>query len=95
MKSGSMITLLIVIIIAALLLSPLHRGKITIGLFIALINAIYGLVQNMSWQLSTTMRDYAKLKSFLYVGKTFASFFSLSFVNLDKSLSILKQINIY
>lgn len=65
MKSGSMITLLIVIIIAALLLSPLHRGKITIGLFIALINAIYGLVQNMSWQLSTTMRDYAKLKEYL------------------------------
>lgn len=60
-----MITLLIVIIIAALLLSPLHRGKITIGLFIALINAIYGLVQNMSWQLSTTMRDYAKLKEYL------------------------------
>ncbi|MED4955059.1 ABC transporter ATP-binding protein [Paenibacillus sp. FSL R5-0527] len=75
MKSGSMVTLLIVIVIVALLLPSLHRGETSLGIFIALVNAIYGLVQNMSWQLSSTMYDYARLKEYL---KEFSIFTRLS-----------------
>lgn len=65
MKSGSLITLLLVIFIVGLLLPPLHRQEISLGIFIALVNAIYGLVQSMSWQLSSTMHDYARQKEYL------------------------------
>ncbi|GGF99230.1 ABC transporter [Paenibacillus albidus] len=75
MKSGSMVTLLIVIIIVALLLPSLHSGGISLGVFIALVNAIYGLVQNMSWQLSSTMYEYARLKEYL---NDFSIFIKLS-----------------
>lgn len=64
-KSGSMITLLIIFIIVALLIPSLANNKIELGLFIALVNAIYGLVQTMSWQLSNTMREFARLKEYL------------------------------
>lgn len=64
-KSGSLVTLLIVMIIVGILLPTLNSGNISIGLFISLINAILNLVQNMSWKLSGVMREYTRLKEYL------------------------------
>jgi ATP-binding cassette subfamily B protein len=75
MKSGSIITLLIILLIISILLPSLNVGNITIGVFIALVNAIFSLVQTMSWQLSGTMSELSRLQEYL---KDLNSFFSLS-----------------
>jgi ATP-binding cassette subfamily B protein len=75
MKSGSIITLLIISVIISILLPSLNVGNITIGVFIALVNAVFSLVQTMSWQLSGTMSEHSRLQEYL---KDLNSFFRLS-----------------
>lgn len=65
MKSGSMFTILIGVIIMAILLPALGKGDMSSGVYIALVTAVFGLVQSMSWQLSGMMHDLAHLKEYL------------------------------
>lgn len=71
MKSGSMITLMLIGIIISFLLPTLSVGRISSGMFIALVNAILSLVQSMSWQLAEAMSGYARLKEYLNDLNTF------------------------
>lgn len=75
MKAGSMITLLVIAVIIFILLPSLYVDSITIGVFIALVNAVFGLVQTMSWRLSETMCEHARLQEYL---KDLNCFFALS-----------------
>lgn len=75
MKSGSIATLLIIAIIVSSLLPALNEGKISIGTFIALVNAVFSLVQTMSWRLSNTMYELARLQEYI---KDLNPFFALS-----------------
>lgn len=52
LKSGSIITLFLAILI---LLLPFLNGKLTSGLLIALTTAVLNLVQTMSWELSESI----------------------------------------
>ena len=65
MKSGSIITILIGMVIMIILLPTLRNGRISSGTYIALISTIFSLVQSMSWQLSSVMYDMAHLKEFI------------------------------
>lgn len=84
-KSGSMITLVLDAIIIAILLPSFYRGQISTGLFVALVNAILGLVQSMSWRLASAMMEYTKLKEYM---KDFSVFISLSEKNEACSLPL-------
>lgn len=64
MKSSSILTVVISLLIAVVLLFPLGNGAITIGMFMGLINALFGLVQNMSWQLSWVTQELAKAREY-------------------------------
>lgn len=75
MKSGSLITLALVGIITALLIPGVAAGKMTVGVFIALINGLFDLIQGMSWKLSEVMWEYAQLQEYL---KDLNAFFTLS-----------------
>lgn len=75
MKSGAIVTLLVIAVIVSILLPALNVGSITIGVFIALVNAVFSLVQTMSWRLSGTMSEYSRLQEYL---KDLNSFFALS-----------------
>lgn len=75
MKSGSMVTLLVIALIVSILLPNLNDGNISIGVFVALVNAVLSLVQTMSWKLSETMREFSRLHEYL---KDLNSFFALS-----------------
>lgn len=74
MKSGSMFTIGIAVIIMTILLLAVQRGNMTLGIYIALVSTIFSLVQSMSWQLSSVMQEYARLKEYL---KDFSEFFFL------------------
>lgn len=65
MKSGSMVTILIGVIIMAILLPSLERGNMSAGIFIALVGAVFSLVQSMSWQMSGVVLGLARLKEYL------------------------------
>ncbi len=75
MKSGSLVTLLLIFIILLILIPSLRSKTITIGTFIALANASLSLVQNMSWKLSVAMMEHSKLNEYL---KDWNHFFGLS-----------------
>lgn len=64
-KGASIITVFISIFIIGTLLVPLSLGKLSIGIFIALITAALELVQVMSWQLSGTINRLADNKKFI------------------------------
>ena len=75
MKSGSMLTIVLIAIIIASLLPALAQGDISIGMFIALTNAVMSLVQSMSWRLSEAMWEYSRMREYL---KDLNLFFALS-----------------
>lgn len=66
MKSGSMVTIVIGLIIMIILLPSVNNGQMTVGIYIALVSAILSLVQSMSWQLAGVMHEAAKLKEYLH-----------------------------
>lgn len=75
MKSGSMFTIVIAMVILLILLPSVKSGKMNLGIYIALVGTILGLVQTMSWQLSEVMYGYAVTKEYL---KDFTEFAMLS-----------------
>lgn len=60
MKISGIIVLFLSALISAILVFPVLDGKMTIGLYISLVNAIAGLVQVISWQLTATMDQLAQ-----------------------------------
>lgn len=64
-KSASAITTFLSMVIALVLLIPVDRGTFTAGMYIGLITATFSIIQQMSWELSMVMQDYAKNKMYL------------------------------
>ena len=74
MKLASLITLVICFLIAIVLVFLLRDKLITIGMFMALINASFDLVHKMSWELSNITRDIANNHQYL---KSLTSFMKI------------------
>lgn len=73
MKTGSLLTALVSILIVGVLLNPVQTGAITIGMFISLVNSVFSLVQMMSWELTYQVDQLAKNKEYLKDLSVFAS----------------------
>ncbi len=65
MKGGGILTLFISVGIIAILVFPLERGAITVGMFVALVTATFNLVQNLSWSLVHITSELADSREFL------------------------------
>lgn len=65
MKSGSLITALISVLVIFVLLPPVLQGALSVGMFISLINAAFSLVQTMSWQLTDRVVRLAQDQEYL------------------------------
>lgn len=65
MKSSSLITATISIMVIFVLLNPVIAGVITIGMFIALVNAVFSMVQMMSWQFTHIVDQMAHHREFM------------------------------
>ena len=59
MKSASLLTILLDLVIVAVLLLPLSRGELSPGMFMGLVTATLRLVQMMSWNLSYYVKEMA------------------------------------
>lgn len=60
MRYGSLITAAISLIIIIILINPLVNGLLSLGMFIALVNATFSLVTLMSWQLTTSFDNLTR-----------------------------------
>lgn len=65
MKTGSIITAFVSVIIILVLLNPVLTGAISPGMFMSLANAVFGLVQMMSWSFTYSMDQLAKNVEYL------------------------------
>ena len=59
MKSSSLITVLLSLLIICVLLFPLKSGAVSVGMFMGLATATLNLVQIMSWDFTETMKGIA------------------------------------
>ena len=73
MKAASLITTLISLIVAGVLLEPVMKGQVTVGMFIGLVNAVLGLVQMMSWTLSYQVDRLAESREYMRDLTSFAA----------------------
>lgn len=65
MKSGSILTTLVAVLIIFVLVKPVLSGAMTLGLFISLVNAVFGLVQMMSWELTGNIDQLASHREYM------------------------------
>ncbi|WDV46888.1 ABC transporter ATP-binding protein [Clostridiaceae bacterium M8S5] len=65
MQTASSITVVLSVLIALVLLSPVKNGLLTAGMYMSLVTASFKLVQQMSWQLSYTMQKYSRNKVYM------------------------------
>lgn len=72
MKGASLVTLFISLVIVGVLIPPLGKGLISIGMFMGLVTATFNLVQMMSWQLASTTSDLANSREYLKDLSTFS-----------------------
>lgn len=75
LKSGSVISLILAVLIIAVLLPPFYRGSLSFGLLTGLVTAIWDLVQSMSWRLSEAMFELARSREFC---RDFTAFMEMS-----------------
>jgi ATP-binding cassette subfamily B protein len=64
-KAASLVTALISLVVAGVLLGPVVRGQVSVGMFIGLVNAVFGLVQMMSWDLSYQVDQLAQSREYM------------------------------
>mgnify|MGYP002411808980 CR=1 FL=1 len=65
MKSASLITVLISVLIAGVLIAPLGSGAITVGMFMGFVTATFSLAQMMSWELTHITSELANNREYL------------------------------
>lgn len=66
MKSGSIITVFISVMIISVLLPLVSKGIINIGMYMGLATAVLGLVQDMSWELSYITSELARYREYMH-----------------------------
>jgi len=65
MKSASIITAVLSILIIAILLIPLSRHQISIGMFTGLATSTMSLIQMLSWDLNRTIQNLTAAREYL------------------------------
>ncbi|MGI6704720.1 MAG: ABC transporter ATP-binding protein [Clostridia bacterium] len=65
MKAGVILTALISILIVLVLLQPVLSGVLSLGMFISLVNAVFGLVQAMSWNFTYLVDQLARHREYM------------------------------
>lgn len=82
MKSSGIIASIICVITTLILIPPLINKSIKIGIFIALINATYSLVNNMTWKFTRYIEAIANNKEYM---KELTKFINLKEFDLSKT----------
>ena len=74
-KGSSMMLALIALLIALSLISSVVSGELSAGMFMGIISAVFGMVQQLGWQLSGSLENIAKVREYM---KDLTAFIELS-----------------
>jgi len=83
-KGSSMILALIALLIALSLISSVVSGNLSAGMFMGIISAVFGMVQQLGWQMSSSLENISKVREYM---KDLTEFVNLS----EKDENILNQ----
>jgi len=91
-KASSLSLVAIGFLVAAALISPVINGDLSAGMYIGIVVAVFAIVQDMGWQLSTALQDISHSKEYM---KDFTAFLDLSKAEgaLDAKSKFLFSIN--
>jgi len=64
-KGSSMILALIALLIAITLLSPTITGALSAGMFMGIMSAVFGMVQQLGWQMSGSLENMSKAREYM------------------------------
>jgi len=65
LKSASLITVLVSVLITGVLIAPLGAGAISVGMFMGFVTATFGLAQMLSWELTYITGELADNREYL------------------------------
>ncbi|MBP7401264.1 MAG: ABC transporter ATP-binding protein [Clostridia bacterium] len=73
MKGSGILVALLSVAVAGVLLAPVVNGRLSLGLYFAIVNAVFGLVQSISWNLVNQTKQLSKSREYLRDLTTFAA----------------------
>ena len=65
MRTASLSTVLVSVLVAGILIAPLGSGEISVGMFMSLVTATFGLAQMMAWELTHVTSELANSREYL------------------------------
>lgn len=74
-KGSSIILALIGLLIALTLIRPVIIGRLSAGMFMGLVNAVFSMIQQLGWQMSSALENMSKAGEYM---KDLTKFASLS-----------------
>ena len=74
-KVSSLMLVAIALLVALTLISPVINGDLSAGMFMGIVAAVFGIVQDLGWQLSTALRRVSQAGEYM---KDLAAFTGLS-----------------
>jgi ABC-type multidrug transport system fused ATPase/permease subunit len=90
LKSGSIITTVLSIIIIFILLKPVIEGTISIGMYISLVSAVFGMIQIMSWKLTWYFDLLAKNNEYINDTRSLFRLASIDDTNDERDIKEFK-----
>ena len=64
-KGSSMILVLIAMLIAMILINPVVSGQLSAGMFMGIVAAVFGMVQQLGWQMSDSLEKISKAGEYM------------------------------
>jgi ATP-binding cassette subfamily B protein len=74
-KGASMILALIALLVALTLIGPVVSGELSAGMFMGIVAAVFGMIQQLGWQLSGSLEEISKVSEYM---KDLTGFIGLS-----------------
>jgi ATP-binding cassette subfamily B protein len=87
-KGSSMILLLIALLIALTLISPVVSGILSAGMFMGIMSAVFGMVQQLGWQMSGSLQNMSRAGEFM---KDLTEFVELRCQEGNPAVSLVTQ----
>lgn len=64
-KAANIVTVLISMTVALVLIVPMQAGKLTIGLYLALVQQVMNLVETLTWQLNPLLEEFEENRNYM------------------------------
>ena len=82
-KNSNIITVLLSMTVALVLLFPMKEGKLTIGLYLALVQQVMNLVETLTWKLNPLIEEFEENRNYLED--------YLKFCDMDETEEVLEK----